>query len=148
MLSGGAAVPLYSDNAYLTPDLDFVCSARHKELLPVMQSLGFERVAGHSRYDKHPNNDYYLEFPPGPVAVGGRVLSEWGRLHTSLGWINILTPTQCVRDRLASYYAYKDPQSFQLALLSRPGAPPTSRKSRRGLGRRTCCSSSRRFDAD
>jgi hypothetical protein len=117
VLSGGAAVQIYTENAYLTPDLDFVSSASHKALDPVMNKLGFVRVAGMPRYYKHPASDYYVEFPPGPVAVGGKVLRQWGRVETPAGSIVILTPTQCVMDRLSAYYAWNDPQSLRLAVL-------------------------------
>jgi hypothetical protein len=117
VLSGGAAVQIYTENAYLTPDLDFVSSARHQDLEPVMNQLGFARVKGTPRYYKHSDSDYYIEFPPGPVAVGGKVLRHWGRIETAAGSITILTPTQCVMDRLSAYYAWNDPQSLQQALL-------------------------------
>lgn len=117
VLSGGAAVQIYTENAYLTPDLDFVTSARHQDLEPVMSKLGFMRVKDTPRYYKHPASDYYVEFPAGPVAVGSKVLYQWGRVDTPAGSIIILTPTQCVMDRLSAYYAWNDPQGLKQAVL-------------------------------
>lgn len=114
VLSGGAAVQLYSDNQYLTPDLDFVSSNQHRDLEPAMASIGFERVE--MRYYKHPDNPYYVEFPPGPVMIGDRVINDWGRVETQYGTINILTPTQCVMDRLCAFYHWNDRQCLLQAV--------------------------------
>lgn len=43
-LSGGSAVTIYSDNAYLSRDLDFVTSAMVADLEPVLKALGFEHT--------------------------------------------------------------------------------------------------------
>ena len=43
-LSGGSAVTIYSNNAYLSRDLDFVTSAMVADLEPVLKSLGFENT--------------------------------------------------------------------------------------------------------
>ena len=54
-LSGGSAVTIYSNNAYLSRDLDFVTSAMVDDLKPVLERLGFEH-AGVSRLSQfsHP----------------------------------------------------------------------------------------------
>lgn len=44
MLSGGSAVTIYSNNQYLSRDLDFVTSAMVDDLKPVLEGLGFEHV--------------------------------------------------------------------------------------------------------
>ena len=43
-LSGGSAVTIYSNNQYLSRDLDFVTSAMIVDLKPVLEGLGFEHT--------------------------------------------------------------------------------------------------------
>jgi len=38
-------------------------------------------------------------------------------LDTGKGKVTLLTPTDCVKDRLAAYYDWSDPQSLAQALL-------------------------------
>lgn len=64
-LSGGAAVSIYSDNAYISKDLDFVTAARISELRPVLEGLGFVHT-GVPRLSQfsHPEVEWFIEFPP------------------------------------------------------------------------------------
>lgn len=110
VLSGGAAVAVYTRNRYQSHDLDFVTSESPKKLEPVLDSLGFKR-AEDQRSFKHPDTDYYVEFPPGPLTVGDTVVVEWGKLETKYGIVQILTPAQMVMDRLAAYFHWNDLQS-------------------------------------
>ena len=43
-LSGGAAVSIYSDNRYVSEDLDFVTVALVKELRTALEPLGFKHA--------------------------------------------------------------------------------------------------------
>lgn len=72
-LSGGAAVAIYTDNRYLTKDLDFVTSARRDALRKVLEPLGFTD-AGDGRHFEH--SGWLVECPPGPVSFGDTSLSE------------------------------------------------------------------------
>ncbi len=38
-------------------------------------------------------------------------------IKTNFGRLNLLTPTDCIKDRPAGYYFWNDPQSFEQALL-------------------------------
>jgi hypothetical protein len=70
-LSGGSAVTIYSNNRYLSRDLDFVTSAMVADLKPVLERLGFEHV-GTSRLSlfSHPKIEWYVEFLPSPLTFG------------------------------------------------------------------------------
>lgn len=52
VLSGGAAVQIYTSGLYESRDLDFVASASQRELEQVLNRLGFTRQAG--RHFVHP----------------------------------------------------------------------------------------------
>ena len=117
-LSGGGAVALYSDNEYLSCDLDFVSSARLAAIRDAIGPLGFRRVAG-ARQFEHPETPYYVEFPPGPLAFGDTAFSddEAAVLQTVYGPVRIVTPIQILMDRLAAYVHWKDNQSFDQAVM-------------------------------
>lgn len=115
VLSGGAAVSIYSSAAYLSRDLDFITSAPAKNIRNALSSLGFKNDKG--RYFTHPKTSYFLEFPAGPLAIGDQIIRDWAKLDTEFGPIHILTPTQCVMDRLAAYYFWNDPQALDQAIM-------------------------------
>ena len=114
VLSGGAAVSIYTNNAYVSRDLDFVSSASLDRIGEVLSGLGF--VKGEGRYFVHENTDFYIEFPSGPLAVGGDILTQWNQLETGAGTLQIITPSQCVMDRLGAFYHWTDPQSLDQAV--------------------------------
>lgn len=114
VLSGGAAVSIYTDNAYMSYDLDFVTSASNREIEKALAPLGFRKTAG--RMFKHDATEYLIEFPAGPVSFGGKAVREWERLKTANGVIQIISPTQSVMDRLASFCHWNDPQCLEQAV--------------------------------
>jgi hypothetical protein len=115
VLSGGAAVQIYTSGLYESRDLDFVASASQRELQRVLQRLGFTRQAG--RHFVHETCPYTLEFPPWPLAVGNELVRNWGEQSVGELRIQILTPTQCVMDRLAAFYHWRDRQALEQAVL-------------------------------
>ena len=119
-LSGGSAVTIYSNNAYLSRDLDFVTSAMVDDLKPVLERLGFEH-AGVSRLSQfsHPRVEWYVEFPPSPLTFGNLHVNpeDCAVIELPVGKLRIITPTQSVMDRLAAAYAWKDAQSRDQAIM-------------------------------
>ena len=119
-LSGGSAVTIYSNNEYLSRDLDFVTSAMIADLKPVLESLGFEHtgIPTLSQFT-HPKVQWYLEFPPSPLSFGHLYVDpeDCAVIERPVGKLRIITPTQSVMDRLAATYAWKDPQSLDQAIL-------------------------------
>lgn len=104
-LSGGAAIAIYTDNRYLTKDLDFVTSARAKALTAVLEPLGFT-ASSDGRHFKHEPSGWLVEFPPGPIAFGDTVLAnvDIPVLDTEYGQVRVITPTLSLMDRLAAYF--------------------------------------------
>jgi hypothetical protein len=70
VLTGGACASLHSDGAYSSLDLDFILTSAVKQstLDEAMATVGFERRG--DRY-VHPHAPFWVEFPRGPLAVGG-----------------------------------------------------------------------------
>jgi hypothetical protein len=113
VLSGGAVVSIYSDNAYESFDLDFVRQGVARKVDGVMNELGFRRQG---RHWTHPDSPFWIEFPPGPVQVGDAIVSEFAELQTRVGTLRLLAPTECVMDRLAGYCHWDDPQCLDQAI--------------------------------
>jgi hypothetical protein len=114
VLSGGSVVSIYSVNEYESADLDFVTDESIHEIAVVMESLGYRRT---SRHFEHKESEFLVEFPPTPLMVGHLHLKTWGRVKTDVGVIQILTPTQCVMDRLAAFYHWSDRQCLDQAVM-------------------------------
>lgn len=114
VLSGGAVVQIYSHGLYVSRDLDFVSSASHREIEAALGSLGFTRQGG--RHFTHPACPYTVEFPPWPLAIGRELIRDWTERRVGLLSIQILTPTQCVMDRLAAFYHWRDRQALDQAV--------------------------------
>ena len=115
VLTGGAAVSIWSANRYRSYDVDFVTAASRKDLIAVMASLGFQ--AGSGRHFEHGASRLVVEFVAWPVTVGDEVVRRWARLRTPVGALQVLTPLQCVKDRLAAFFHWRDAQSLEQALL-------------------------------
>lgn len=117
-LSGGGAVVIYSSNEYASCDLDFITNARNEAIEKALAPLGFHRVRG-ARQFEHSDTDFYVEFPPGPLAFGETVVSDDDAtvLQTAFGALRIVTPTQSVMDRLSAYVSWNDRQSLDQAVM-------------------------------
>ncbi|HPR18826.1 MAG TPA: hypothetical protein PLD62_11335, partial [Candidatus Cloacimonadota bacterium] len=101
---------------YVSGDLDFVEAyyTKRKDLRNHLSEIGFIEK---NRYFKHPETELFIEFSPGPLAVGAEPIKEIQTLHTSVGDLRIISPTECVKDRLASFYFWSDRQCLEQAVL-------------------------------
>jgi hypothetical protein len=115
VLVGGAAAHIYAPNEYVSHDLDLVLSiwSEDRSAREVLQKLGFESDGRNMKHDQSP---FTIEFPPGPLAVGEEVIRNWDTIREDDRLMHILTPTDCVRDRLAGYLFWHDRQSLAAAV--------------------------------
>lgn len=116
VLSGGSCVSIYSNNKYVSSDLDFVDNRfdRGKKVRDALSEIGFYEE---NRCFKNPETDLLIEFPPGPLSVGDEPVKEVILLRFSTGELRIISPTDCVKDRLAAYYHWDDRQCLEQAIL-------------------------------
>jgi hypothetical protein len=121
VLSGGALVSLYTENRFRSADLDFVRTGLGRRVDATMGRLGFEKRPG--RYWSHPESELFIEFPPGPVMVGTDPVTRFAERRTPAGVLRVLTPSECVMDRLAIYFEDKDPQCLEQAVAVVQGQP-------------------------
>ena len=113
VLCGGSVVSIYSENEFESYDLDFVPTGLARKVDSAMRELGFRQDGRHWR---HPQTRYWVEFPPGPVAIGEMRVKEFEHRTTAHGTLRMLRPTECVMDRLASYFHWNDRQGLEQAI--------------------------------
>jgi len=120
-LSGDAVVSIYTHNRYESHDLDFVTIASYKKLEAEMKKMGFSKEAG--RHFVHPESKIFVEFPGYAVAIDDEPIREFAERRTPYGVLKLLTPTDCVKDRLAAFYHWNDRQGLEQAVLVTTSQP-------------------------
>lgn len=114
VLTGGACASLHAKGDYLSQDLDYILQspATRARLDAAMAELEFTRQGG--QYT-HPACTFFVEFPPGPLAIGDDDLVE--PVEVRVGHVRVLTlsATDSCRDRLAAFYYWDDLQSLRVA---------------------------------
>jgi len=115
VLVGGACVSIYTDNTYVSYDLDFVSHASLKDIAEILSGLGFQRES--SRHFIRKDCPFFIEFVAPPVSVGNEPIKKEEMVKTRYGSLRLLTPTDSVKDRLASYYHWNDPQALEQAIM-------------------------------
>ncbi|MBM3179552.1 MAG: nucleotidyltransferase family protein [Chloroflexi bacterium] len=116
VLSGGSAVSFYSSNKYVSKDLDLIniSFSRRSKIKAVMEKLGFKEQG---RYFVHPETTFFVEFPDGPLSVGEEPVKEVSEFELATGTLRVLSPTDCVKDRLCAFYFWNDLQGLEQAVL-------------------------------
>lgn len=115
VLVGGAVVSIYTDGAYQSGDLDLIAGDRTR-LPDALAKIGFK--PSKSRYFKHPECEHLvLGFPKGPVELGEQYPVIPAEILVGGRVIKLLSPTDCVKDRMASFIHWKSKDAFNQALL-------------------------------
>lgn len=116
VLSGGSAVSFYSSDQYVSKDLDLINAhfAKRRAIRLNMERIGFHEKG---RYFTHGESAFLVEFPEGPLAVGEEPVKEIHTFELATGTLCVLSPTDCVKDRLCAYYFWNDHQGLAQAVL-------------------------------
>jgi hypothetical protein len=116
VLSGGSCVTIYAGRAYVSGDLDLVLETyvRPKVVSEALAELGLRRSG---RVYKHPEASMLVDILMPPPAVGGEPVREIVERSVSTGTLRLLSPTDCIKDRLAAYYYHGDRQCMEQARL-------------------------------
>lgn len=117
VLVGGAVVAIYSKGAYQSGDLDFVKeSILVTNLEESMNEIGFKKKG---RHFVHPKCKHiFVEFPGGPpLGIGEDNSIVPDEVEVEGTKIKILSPTDCVKDRLASFIHFKASEALDQAVL-------------------------------
>ena len=116
VLVGGAVVAIYTEGAYRSGDLDLVLEDLMGSNVDAhMSQIGFQR---RGRYFEHPKCPHlFVEFVAGPVGIGNDTNIEPDEVLVNGQTIKLLSPTDCVRDRLASYIHFGARECLDQAVL-------------------------------
>jgi hypothetical protein len=116
VLSGGSAVSFYSSDQYVSKDLDLINAnfTKRKEIKSVMTALGFHEKG---RYFINIETIYSIEFPDGPLSVGDEPVKQIDTFKLPTGTLQVISATDCVKDRLCAFYFWNDRQGLAQAIL-------------------------------
>lgn len=116
VLTGGSAVSIFSEETYVSMDLDFVITgyAKRSAIRDAMGDIGFQQSG---RHFSHPETALLVEFPGGPLSVGRQQVAKIDMLVYDTGILRIISPADCVKDRLAGFYYWGDRQSLAQAVM-------------------------------
>ncbi len=117
VLVGGAVVSIYTEGLYRSGDLDLIPDRYDRSALPeILAEIGF--MPDKSRYFKHPECSHlYLEFPNGPVEIGDEYPVRPDEITVEGRVLRMLSPTDCVKDRMAAYIHWKSRAGLKQAAL-------------------------------
>ena len=116
ILVGGAVAAIYSDGIYKSGDLDFVLKTYTEgKLTEVLESIGFQKTKG--RHYVHPQCEKFVEFMFGPAGIGDDIHIKPDEKKIDGQTLYIYSPTDCIRDRLASYIHFKARECLDQAVL-------------------------------
>lgn len=115
VLTGGSAATYYVPEAYQSQDADFVITfgSGSAGAGDAMRGLGYTEIAG---VYSHQKNVFTVEFPPGPLAVGEDLVESYDTVRRDGEILHVLSRTDCVRDRLASFYFFSDRSALAAAV--------------------------------
>jgi hypothetical protein len=116
VLSGGACVSIYTESEFISYDLDFVLknTAHKKRIRKILEEMGFEQEGRHFCHSETP---FFVEFLSPPLSVGEEPVKKIQTIEEEGRRLKLLSPTDCVKDRLAAYYHWNDKPSLEQAVL-------------------------------
>jgi hypothetical protein len=116
VMVGGSVVAIYSKGLYQSGDIDLIqADVTRATLTAVLKEIGF---MPDGRLFRHPLCPHlYLDFPPGPVAIGDDYQIKPHEIKVNGQVIRLLSPTDCVKDRLASYIHFGNRDTLDQAAL-------------------------------
>lgn len=115
VLSGGACVSIYTNNKFISLDLDFVLRSYidFKKIENLLDNIGFQ---GKEMYFEHEDTEYSVQILAPPLSVGDEPVKKIASIRKGNRVLKLLSPTDCVKDRLAGYYYWNDKQNFEQAI--------------------------------
>ena len=121
-LVGGAVATIYSKGGYESGDLDMVFDSMFQDrskFQKVLEEIGITKID--QRNFKHPDCLYSLEAKSPPIDIGHMAsqgdIPEINKIKVNTNIIKILSPTDCIKDRLYKADEWDDDEAFDAALL-------------------------------
>lgn len=118
VLVGGAVAAIYSNGVYRSGDLDIVIDSyllKDETIANVMQNIGFKKEGRH--WKREDCQHLFIEFIRPPVAICDDYKIKPEKFLVNKQELFILSPKDCVRDRLAGYVYFKSAECLEQAAL-------------------------------
>lgn len=114
VLTGGSAATVYAPEVHQSRDVDFITYVVRDaaDLRQAIVDLGYLPTG---RIFAHPAVAITLDFPDQDIRIGSDVVDRYATLVDGDYVLHILTPTDCVRDRLASFFWFHDRSALRAA---------------------------------
>ena len=113
VLTGGSAATFHAPDAYQSLDIDFVITFRGEHGDEALEEIGYRKDRD---YYVHDHVSFPLEFPPGPLMIGGDLVTTWDTVQRGSEILHVLSATDSVRDRLAALLYWNDFSALEQAL--------------------------------
>jgi len=119
VLCGGSCVTIYAGGRYATRDFDFVLSGSYpdRDVAAALAELGYRPDPSVSGAFTNPDEEMIVDIRPAPPSLGGEPIGEPAVLGAGRFRLVLLSPTDCVKDRLTHFYYYQDRQGCEQAAL-------------------------------
>ncbi len=116
VLTGGAAAVHYAPAVMQSYDADFILQfdVPRSAIVAALEVIGFSRHA--NGYFRHARSVFTVEFPVGPLAIGSDVLRSFATERRADEILQVLSPTDAVRDRFMAFFAWGDLAALKAAL--------------------------------
>lgn len=115
VLVGGLAIDIYTDNLYLTQDIDMVNINYQsaQKINEAMAGLGFIKQG---RVYVNETTPVVVEFPSGPLSVGDELIQNTTYAHVGHRTLAVLKVEDAIKDRLAAFIHWGDNPSLVQAV--------------------------------
>jgi hypothetical protein len=110
-LVGGGVATIYTGGKYESGDLDFIYDSDIKKAKQALLKLGFEDTG---KSFSHPDSSFTVEFVGSFIEIGEDANITPVEYNKT---VKILNPTDCVKDRLASYIYHESEAAFDAACI-------------------------------
>jgi hypothetical protein len=115
VLTGGSAATVYAPNRYQSRDVDFIARfvARRAVVEEALAAIGYRREG---RIYRSERQMVTVDFPDEEILIGSDHVRRFSTLHRDSFVLHVLTPTDSVRDRLCSFFWYRDVSALHAAI--------------------------------
>jgi hypothetical protein len=119
VLCGGSCVTIYAPGKYATRDFDFVLSSDYPDssVAAALAEVGYQPDPSVSGAFTSLDEEMIVDIRPAPPALGGEPIGEPAVLSAGGHRLVLLSPTDCVKDRLAHFFHYGDRQGLEQAVV-------------------------------
>lgn len=115
VLIGRACASFYGGASIKPKEIEFII--RDYSVADVSEAMaGMGYSPSDDRTFANSSSSYDVVLSPGPLAVGDDIITKIGSIRALGKSVRLLTPTDCVRHRLATYYRWGDAQALEEAV--------------------------------